>query len=128
MTEKTITICGKQVTLGYSYATEIAYKEYTGEKIQSYIAEAAQAVNSQPAEFPDIKKSIYAILSAALAYSDSKDEDIPIKDKDLMTKLTPMELGTAIATIIELWSKFYHIPEGEPTNESEENEDAEKKA
>jgi len=114
MKQKTITLCGKQVTLGYCYATEIAYKDYTGENIQNFIAEAAQAVNSESPQLPDIKKSVFAILSAALAYSNSRDEESPIKDSDLMNDLNPVEFGAAVAAIIELWSEFYRIPDGEP--------------
>jgi hypothetical protein len=54
------------------------------------------------------------VLAAATAYYLSKDEDAPIKDTDLMNDTTPLELGTALGTIINLWAKFYNIPKGEP--------------
>jgi len=109
-----ITIAGKPVTLGYCYATEIAYKELSGEDITAIIQETAACVNSQPPRMPDVKRSIYLVLAAAMAYYDSKDEDAPIKDTDLMRETSPVELGTAIGTIINLWAKFYNIPNGEP--------------
>jgi hypothetical protein len=31
-----------------------------------------------------------------------------------MNDTTPLELGTALGTIINLWAKFYNIPKGEP--------------
>lgn len=113
ITEK-ITIAGKPVTLGYCYATEIAYKDMSGEDITAIIQETAAAVNAQPARMPDVKRSIYLVLAAIMAYYQSKDEDAPIRDTDLMNDTTPLELGTALGTIISLWAKFYNIPAGEP--------------
>ena len=113
ITEK-ITIAGKQVYLGYCYATEIAYKDLSGEDITAILQETATAVNAQPPRMPDVKRSIYLVLAAIMAYYQSKDEDAPIKDTDLMNDTTPLELGTALGTIINLWAKFYNIPKGEP--------------
>ena len=114
MIHEEITIAGKPVTLGYCYATEVAYKELSGEDIADIIQETIAAVNAQPARMPDAKRSIYLVLAAVMAYYQSKGEDAPIKDTDLMNDCTPLELGTALGTIITLWSKFYHIPAGEP--------------
>lgn len=114
MIHEEITIAGKPVTLGYCYATEIAYKELSGEDIAAIIQETATAVNAQPPRMPDAKRSIYLVLAAAMAYYESKDEDAPIKDTDLMNDTTPLELGTALGTIINLRVKFYDIPKGEP--------------
>lgn len=114
MIHESITIAGKPVTLGYCYATEIAYKDLSGEDIAAIIQETIAAVNAQPARMPDTKRSIYLVLAAAIAYYNSKDEDAPIKDTDLMNDTTPLELGMALATIINLWAKFYNIPKGEP--------------
>ena len=114
MITKEITLAGKPVTLGYCYATEIAYKKLTDENISGIIQETIEAVNAQPPRMPDTERSIYIVLAAIMAYYDSKDEDAPIKDTDLMRETSPLELGTALGTIITLWSKFYHIPAGEP--------------
>jgi hypothetical protein len=114
MIHEEITLAGKPVTLGYCYATEIAYKDLSGEDIAAIIQETIACVNAQPARMPDAKCSIYLVLSAVMAYYQSQDEDAPIKDTDLMNDTTPLELGTALGTIINLWAKFYHIPTGEP--------------
>jgi len=114
MIHEEVIIAGKPVTLGYCYATEIAYKELSGEDITAIIQETATAVNAQPARMPDAKRSIYLVLAAVMAYYQSKDEDAPIRDIDLMNDTTPLELGTALGTIINLWAKFYNIPMGEP--------------
>ena len=116
MIHEEITIAGKPVTLGYCYATEVAYKELSGEDIADIIQETIAAVNAQPARMPDTKRSIYLVLAAVMAYYQSKGEDAPIKDTDLMNDCTPLELGTALGTIITLWAQFYNIPQGEPAD------------
>jgi hypothetical protein len=63
---------------------------------------------------PDAKRSIHLVLAAVMAYYHSKDEDAPIRDTDLMNDTSPLEIGKAIGTIINLWAKFYNIPKGEP--------------
>lgn len=114
MIHEEITLAGKPVTLGYCYATEIAYKDLSGEDIADIIQETIASINAQPARMPDTKRSIYLVLAAVIAYCQSKDEDAPIKDTDLMNETTPLELGTALGTIITLWAQFYNIPKGEP--------------
>ena len=114
MIHEEITIAGKPVTLGYCYATEIAYKDLSGEDIADILQETFAAVNAQPARMPDTKRSIYLVLAAVMAYYQSKDEDAPIKDTDLMNDTTPLELCTALGTIITLRAQFYNNPKGEP--------------
>ena len=114
MIHEEITLAGKPVTLGYCFATEIAYKDLSGEDIAAIIQETIACVNTQLAHMPDAKRSIYLVIAAVIAYYQSQDKDAPIKDTDLMNDITPLELGTAIGTIINLWAKFYNIPKGEP--------------
>ena len=63
---------------------------------------------------PDIKKTIYAIMSCMIAYYESMGEKSPVKDTDLMNEATPLEIGTAFGTVLKLRGEFYHIPTGEP--------------
>lgn len=114
MIHEEITLAGKPVTLGYCYATEIAYKDLSGEDIADIIQETIAAVNAQPARMPNAKRSIHLVMAAVIAYYQSKDEDAPIKGTDLMNDTTPLELGKALGTIINLWAQFYNIPKGEP--------------
>jgi len=118
MIHEEITLAGKPVTLGYCYATEIAYKDLSGEDIAAIIQETIACVNAKPARMPDAKRSIYLVLAAVMAYYQSQDEDAPIKDTDLMNDTTPTELGKALGTIINLWAKFYNIPKGEPEDKT----------
>lgn len=114
MKTKEITIAGKTVTLAYCYATEIAYKEFTGEDISAIIQETIAAANAKPARMPDTKRSIYLVLAAVMAYYESIKEKAPIKDIDLMIETSPLELGAALGTIITLWADFYRLVPGEP--------------
>ena len=116
MIHEEITLAGKPVTMGYCYATEIAYKDMSGEDIAAIINETIAAINAKPARMPDAKRSIYLVLAAVMAYYQSKDEDAPIKDTDLMNDITPLELATALGTVVSLWSQFYNIPKGEPAD------------
>lgn len=126
MITKEITLAEKPVTLGYCYATEIAYKDLSGEDIADIIQETITCVNAQPARMPDTKRSIYLVLAAIMAYYQSKDEDAPIKDTDLMNDTTPLELGKALGTIINLWAQFYNIPKGEPKEKPQKGKGKEK--
>ena len=112
MITKEVTLCGKQVTLAYCYATEIAYKDLSDENIADYIKEAVACIQKETD--PDVKRTIYAILACMLAYYQSQGKEAPLTDTDLMNEAKPAELGTAIFTIIGLRMDFYHIPKGEP--------------
>lgn len=117
MLTKEITLCGKVVTLAYCYATEIAYKDISDENIADYIKEAVACIQKETD--PDVKHTIFAILACMLAYYQSRDEDSPLTDTDLMNDAKPAELGTAIFTIIGLRMDFYKVPKGEPEEKPE---------
>ena len=114
MLQKEITLCGRQVTLAYCYATEIAYKDLSEENIADYIKEAVACIQAETD--PDVKHTIYAILACMLAYYQSRGEEAPLTDTDLMNDAKPAELGTAIFTIIGLRMDFYHVPKDEPAD------------
>lgn len=115
MTTKTITIAGKEVTLAYCYATEIGYKLLSDEDITAYMADAMEALKES--RMPDTRKTVYVVIAAINAYSEWKGEQPVISDRDLMYNATPIELGTALGTIIQLRADFYKVPEGEPKDE-----------
>ena len=112
MLQKEITLCGRQVTLAYCYATEIAYKDLSEENIADYIKEAVACIQAETD--PDVKHTIYAILACMLAYYQSQGKEAPLTDTDLMNDAKPAELGAAIFTIIGMRMDFYHVPKGEP--------------
>ena len=116
MIQKEITICGKAVTLAYCYATEIAYKNMTNEDMFNYAQKAVEAIQNQ--RDPDIEKTIYAILACLMAYYEDADK-APVKDSEIMKQATPVEIGTAMLTILSMRSEFYHVPKDEPEEKPE---------
>ena len=59
---------------------------------------------------PDVKKAVYLILAAMMAYYNSTGEECPVKDTDIINEATPEEFGAAIASVINLWKAFYKVP------------------
>ena len=125
MIKKEITLCSKQVTLAYCYATEIAYKDLSDEDMFDYAQAAVEAIQAQ--RDPDIKKTILAIIACMMAYYEDADK-APVKDSDIMKEATPVELGTAMLTILSMRNDFYHVPKGEPEDKPQDGEGAEKNA
>ena len=118
MTTKTITIAGKEITLAYCYATEISYKILSDEDINDYMADAKDAIEQKT--MPDTRKTVYVVIAAINAYSEWQEEKPAVTDRDLMYKATPLELGTALGTIIKLRADFYKVPSDEPNDEQPE--------
>lgn len=114
MNTKKIKIAGKDVNLAYCFATEVNFKLLADSEINDFIIEVAEAITATPQRLPDIRKSIFLIIASAQSYYNAQDEEMKIIDKDLLFKAKPIELGTAIGTILALRSNFYKTPEGEP--------------
>ena len=121
MNAKEITICGKQVTLAYCYATEISYKILADQDIMNFMQEVSDALQAEPQQMPDIRKTIFLLLASMQSYYDSlpagqngQKPQPPVTDEDLMYHCTPQELGVALGTILSLRSQFYHLPSDEP--------------
>lgn len=112
MKKKEITLAGKQVTVAYCYATEIAYKDLSGQDIADFMGEVGEALAAN--KMPDAKKSIFLLVAAIMSYYETKKEDAPITDAQIMTDATPLEMGAAIGAVLSLRSEFYALPEGEP--------------
>lgn len=122
MITKEITLCGKQVVLGYCYATEIGYKTLSDEDIIDFGSEIAEKIQQQ--QMPDIKRTIFLILASMNAYYESINAETPITDKDLLYKSDPQEIGVALGTILGLRGKFYHLPTDEPRGEDKDKKDS----
>lgn len=124
MKTKETTIAGKQVTIAYCYATEIIYKNYTGEDIGLFVGEVGAIEKTQ--KLPEVKKTLYFILSSILSYYQSKEEKSPIQDTDLMYGCDPKELWRVVGEIIVIRHDWYDFPKDEP--EENVGEDAPKNA
>ena len=126
MITKEITICSKQVTLGYCFAASIEYKHKTNEEMVDY---ANHVIESYRKEYdPDEEKTIQAILACMKAYYDANDKEIPLTEKELINGLDSVEMVVAAYTIVSMRQEFYHVPKGEPEDKPKDGEDAEKNA
>lgn len=123
MKTKEITLCGKQVTLAYCYATEIGYKFLADEDISDFTREALECIKQNV--MPDIKKTILFVGASITSYYDSlpKEDNVkaPINDGDLMYKCSPEDIGLALGTVLALRAEFYGIPASE-AKEQEQNQ------
>lgn len=113
MIKKEITIAGKQVTLAYCYATEMAYKELSNEDILTIVKEIAESFTKQDKD-PDAKKCINLIAASIISYYESEKQEPPIEVTDLMYKVSPTDMVLALTTILTMRAEFYGIPLGEP--------------
>lgn len=121
MIQKEITLIGKQVTLAYCYGTEISYKILSDQDIMNFMQEVGDALQSEPQQMPDIRKTIFLLLASMQSYYDSlpagqdgHKPKSPVTDHDLMYQCTPKELGVALGTVLGLRAQFYAVPSGEP--------------
>ena len=117
MKKQEITIAGKQAVVCYCYAVEIAFKEMTGQDINEFMSEAYDAIKAE--RMPDTKKSIMLIVASMLSYHQSIGTESPVKDSDIMSAATPVEMGNVLGTIIRLRMEFYQIDEAEQPKEED---------
>jgi hypothetical protein len=108
MITRELTLCGKAVKLAYCYATEIAYKDITGDEIVTYFKSAHESIAKE--EDPDIKQTIQALLACLIAYYNSNGEETPLKSEDIINEAKPAEIGMAIITMLDMRMEFYHVP------------------
>lgn len=123
MISKEITLCGKKLTLGYCFATEIGFKTIADCDIEQFIVEVAQMFNSDAPVVPDMKKCLSLIHASALAYYEQQKQDVPISIEEMMYQLKPQELGAALATVLQLRGEFYHVPSDEPDDKPKDGDD-----
>lgn len=109
MITKEITICKKQVTVAYCFATEIGFMTFTGQPIDTM-------------ETTNPEHIIYLILAALHAYYQKDSKDSPVKDEDLMYDATPEELYDAIKEIMNLRGEWYKTLLGDKQEKPAETE------
>ena len=130
MITKELTICGKQVTLAYCYATEINYKYFADEDIEVLMAKIIKAIKDK--SLIDVDKSLKLIAASMTSYYDYKEDEekMPITLKELRSESTPREISTAIGFIIAMRQQFYYVPEDEQEamdNKQDEGSNGDKK-
>lgn len=109
MTTRKTTIAGREVTLAYCYATEIAFRKYTGVSIDNFNAEDPEHV-------------LYIILAAILAWCQANGTDTEVRDEDIIYRARPKELVDALTVIFDLRREWYEIPDGEEQKEEKAEE------
>lgn len=112
MEQKEITIGGVSVKIGYCFATELAFKQYTGVGVEEMDTQNPEHI-------------IYMILSAIVAYYEGSGETSPVKDTDLMYKAKPAELVAALTEVFKMRREWYEVPKGDNSGDdsAEEHEE-----
>jgi hypothetical protein len=110
MKTKEITLCGKQVMVAYCFATEIAFKKFTGVNLDEFDATNPEHI-------------IYIILSAIATYYQKEGTDAPVKDENLMYDVQPRELIDALNEVLKLRADWYQLPKGDTIDEQKPDPD-----
>ena len=126
MKTATITIAGKEVGIAYCFATEIAFRKYTGEDFNTYISSINTAAKQGSIDV-DAEKTLVIILSAIMSYYNGKNEESPVKDSDLMYHCSPQEIIAAYTEVLHLYKEWYQIPSGEPEDKPEKQQKGKKR-
>lgn len=113
-TEKTITICGKEVTLRYCAAAETGFESLTGRPSTVFMPKLEPnkkgelIVTGKPeATTDDIIRLAYAAIIAGHAI---KKEDPPVSVEEVLFEAGPTEVAQMMQTVMELRNKWYEIP------------------
>ena len=104
MKTKEITLCGKQLMVAYCFATEIAFKQFTGTNVDEFDATNPEHI-------------IYIILAAIATYYQKEGIDAPVKDENLMYDAQPKEMIEALNEVLKLRADWYQLPKGEKADE-----------
>lgn len=118
-TEKTIQICGKQVTMRYCAATETGYEKISGKSSTIFVPEIEKDEKGKIiAVKPHTTTEDYIILAVAaiIAAYQRKHEDAPISSDDIIYEANSEEVAELIKTVIELRNEWYNIPAVVNTN------------
>lgn len=110
MTEKNITICGKECRVRYCAATETAFEKMAGKPISE--------INLQSQD--DILKIGVAAIIAAYQ---RKDEEPPVSTEDLLFEATPKDIIGLVTAVFELRNAWYEIPAVAATEQPHDGEE-----
>ena len=121
-TEKTIEICGQQVPLLYSAATETGYEQLSGKEINVFLPtfgkddEGNVIITQQPvATTTDYMQLAIAAVVAAnekerfMKKLKPEELPLPIESGDLLYRATKAEVTQIIATVLELRNAWYEV-------------------
>jgi hypothetical protein len=130
MTEKTITICGKQVKMRYCAATEIGYEKLSDKSSAIFVPEVIKDENGT---ITDVKQNatlsdfVQLAIAGIIAAYDSENDDAPVTAKQILNEAAGNEVSKMVTTIVELRNDWYNVPNVAVTNDYvEEQEEKEK--
>jgi hypothetical protein len=130
MTEKTITICGKQVKMRYCAATEIGYEKLSDKSSAIFVPEVIKDENGT---ITDVKQNatlsdfVQLAIAGIIAAYDSENDDAPVTAKQILNEAAGNEVSKMVTTIVELRNDWYSVPNVALTNNYvEEQEEKEK--
>ncbi len=121
--EKTIEICGRQVPLLYSAATETGYEQLSNKQISVFLPQFGKdedgnvIITQQPTATTE--DYLHLAVAAVVAANEKerhikklKPEELPlpIDSADLLYNATKAEITQIITTVLELRNAWYEIP------------------
>ena len=115
MKQKEIYLCGVKVMIAYCFATEIAFKKFTGANLDEFDASNPEHI-------------IYIILAAIASYYQAEGKDAPVKDEGLMYHAKPKEMIDALNEVLKLRADWYQLPKSEKEPEKTDKPGEEKNA
>lgn len=129
MTEKTITICGKQVKMRYCAATEIGYEKLSDKSSAIFVPEFIKDENGT---ITDVKQNatlsdfVQLAIAGIIAAYDSENDDAPVTAKQILNEAAGNEVSKMVTTIVELRNDWYSVPNVAVNDYVEEQEEKEK--
>ena len=120
-TEKSIQICGKQVTMRYCAATETGYEKIAGKSSAIFVPEIEK---DEEGNIKEVKRNattedfIILAVAAIIAAYQRKHETAPVTADDIIYEANPAEVTELLKTICELRNEWYNIPAVVNTDEN----------
>ena len=111
--EKTIKICGCDVTLRYCAATETCFEQLANKPITVFkpiqIKDAeGKVIDVQPG--PATSQDYIMLATAAIiAAADYRGEEQPISVKEILYETTPEDIKQLVDAVIDLSAKWYKV-------------------
>lgn len=116
ITEKTITICGKEVRMRYCAAAETGFESLSGKRIDVFSGTPTEwDAEGKPTKFdpPAATTQDYLTLAVAAivaAYSRNNEEP-PVTSEDILYDASPQEVSNLLTTVVLLRVEWYKVPE-----------------
>lgn len=114
MTEKTITILGKEVTMRYCAAVETGYEQLSGKSVEVFIPKAIEGEDGNTTyDKPEagLGDYIWLAMSAIIASYTCKHQDQPVTTEEIMYEAKPADISAMVNAVTELRNEWYYTPD-----------------